>query len=257
MKVAIIGAGNMGGSIARGLAQGTLVKSQDIIVSDPSLEKLNQLKLDCTDIVVTADNQKAIQDVDVVFLVVKPWLVADVLKNLKFTEKQTLVSVAAGVEIKELESFLNQPIVIYRMIPNTAISELASVNLLATLNAPESLTQALLAILQEMGMAMFIPESQLGAATALTSCGIAYVFKYIEAASRAGVELGIYPHDAMKMVAKSVEGAAKIILNNDTHPSLEIDKVTTPGGITIKGINELEHAGFDSAIIRAMKISSK
>lgn len=257
MKVAIIGAGNMGGSIARGLAQGTLVKSQDIIVSDPSLEKLNQLKSDCTDIVVTADNQKAIQDVDVVFLVVKPWLVADVLKNLKFTEKQTLVSVAAGVEIKDLKSFLNQPIVIYRMIPNTAISELASVNLLATLDAPESLTQALLAILQEMGMAMLIPESQLGAATALTSCGIAYVFKYIEAASRAGVELGIYPHDAMKMVAKSVEGAAKIILNNDTHPSLEIDKVTTPGGITIKGINELEHAGFDSAIIRAMKISSK
>lgn len=257
MKVAIIGAGNMGGSIARGLAQGTLVKSQDITVSDPSLDKLNQLKSDGAGITVTTDNQKAIQDADVVFLVVKPWLVAEVLKKLTFTEKQALVSVAAGVEIKDLESFLNQPIIVYRMIPNTAISELASVNLLATHNAPELLTQTLLAILEEMGMAMLIPESQLGAATALTSCGIAYVLKYIEAASRAGVELGIYPHDAMKMVAKSVEGAAKIILNNDTHPSLEIEKVTTPGGITIKGINELEHAGFDSAIIRAMKISSK
>ena len=110
-------------------------------------------------------------------------------------------------------------------------------------------------LFSEMGMAMILPEDKLEAATALTSCGIAYVLKYIQAAMQAGIEMGIRPSDAMDMIAQSVKGAAELILNNDTHPSVEIDKVTTPGGITIKGINELEHNGFTSAIIKAMKAS--
>ena len=89
----------------------------------------------------------------------------------------------------------------------------------------------------------------------MNSCGIAYVLKYIYAATEAGVEMGVYPKAAMKMIAQSVKGAAELILNNDTHPAIEIDKVTTPGGITIKGLNELDHAGFTSAIIKAMKAS--
>ena len=97
----------------------------------------------------------------------------------------------------------------------------------------------MLSIFNEMGLAMLIPEEKLAAGTALTSCGIAYVLKYIQAAMQAGIEMGVYPKDAMRMVAQSVKGAAELILNNDTHPSVEIDKVCTPGGITIKGINEL------------------
>jgi pyrroline-5-carboxylate reductase len=104
---------------------------------------------------------------------------------------------------------------------------------------------------------MLIDEKQMGAATALTSCGIAYVLKYIQAAMQAGVEMGIYPKDAARMVAQSVKGAAELILTNESHPSVEIDKVTTPGGLTIKGINELEHGGFTSAIINAIKASLK
>lgn len=258
MKVAIIGAGNMGGAIARGMAQGTRIMAKDITVADPSQEKLQRLQLDYAEMKVTTDNQKAIEEAQLVFLVVKPWLVPEVLRELQFKEDQTLISVAAGVEIKELRSFSNLPIPIYRLIPNTAISELASVSLLsASEEVSQELTDSILALLEEMGMALCLPEHLLGVGTALTSCGIAYVFKYIESAARAGVELGIPPRDAIRMVAKSVEGAAKIILNNETHPSLEIDKVTTPGGITIKGLNELDHAGFTSAIIRAMKVSSK
>ena len=102
---------------------------------------------------------------------------------------------------------------------------------------------------------MCIRDSKIAAATAMTSCGIAYVLKYIQAAMQAGIEMGIYPKDGMRMVAQSVKGAAELILNNDTHPSIEIDKVCTPGGITIKGINELERQGFPSAIINAIKAS--
>ena len=102
-----------------------------------------------------------------------------------------------------------------------------------------------------------IPEEKLGVGTALESCGIAYVFKYIQAAMQEGMEMGWRPDDAMRMVAQRLKGAAELILNNDTHPSVEIDKVTTPGGITIKGVNEMEHAGFASEVIKAMKVSNK
>ena len=108
-----------------------------------------------------------------------------------------------------------------------------------------------------MGLAMLIPEEKFAACTSMASCGIAYVLKYIQADMQAGIEMGIYPKDAMRMVAQSVKGAAELILNNDTHPSVEIDKVCTPGGITIKGINELEHDGYTSAIINAIKASKQ
>ena len=143
----------------------------------------------------------------------------------------------------------------FRLIPNTAISELESMTLIAARNTNDEQNQFMLRLFNEMGMAMLIPEDKIAATTALTSCGIAYVLKYIQAAMQAGIEMGIRPKDAMEMVAQSVKGAAALILNNDTHPSVEIDKVTTPGGITIKGINELEHNGFTSAVIKAMKAS--
>ena len=138
---------------------------------------------------------------------------------------------------------------------NTAISEMESMTLIASRNASKEQEQLLLDIFNQMGLAMLIPEDKIAATTAMTSCGIAYVLKYIQAAMQAGIELGVYPKDGMRMIAQSVKGAAELILNNDTHPAIEIDKVCTPGGITIKGINELEHQGFSSAIINAIKAS--
>ena len=222
MKVAIIGAGNMGGAIARGLAQGTIIPASDVTVADPFSGNLETLQADYPEIRVTTENPKAIEDADIVILAVKPWLIDQILS-------------------------------VIRLIPNTAISERQSMTLIASRNASKEQEQLMLDIFNELGMAMLIPESQMGATTALTSCGIAYVLKYIQAAMQAGIEMGVCPKDAQKMVAQSVKGAAELILNNDTHPSVEIDKVTTPGGITIKGINELDHAGFTSAVIKAIK----
>ena len=145
---------------------------------------------------------------------------------------------------------------IFRVIPNTAISELASMTLIAARNASDTQVKQMIELFNEMGMSILIEEKQFAAATSLTSCGIAYVLKYVQAAMQAGVELGIKPKDAMKMVAQTVEGAAQLLLKNEqTHPVLEIEKVTTPGGITIKGINQLEHDGFTSAVINAIKAS--
>ncbi|WP_321333596.1 pyrroline-5-carboxylate reductase [uncultured Bacteroides sp.] len=257
MKVAIIGAGNMGGSIARGLVQGSLVKAIDITVANPTNTKLKALKVFNTEIQTTNNNQSAINNADIVIFAVKPWLMQEVICQLSLaSDKQIIVSVAAGIPFSEYEQWIGPSTTIFRLIPNTAISQLQSMTLIASHNATKEQEQLILNLFNEMGVAMLIPEKQMAAATALTSCGIAYVLKYIQAAMQAGIEMGIYPKDAMKMVAQSVKGAAELILSNETHPSVEIDKVTTPGGITIKGINELEHAGFSSAIIRAIKASN-
>ena len=256
MKVAIIGAGNMGGAIARGLVRGTIIKAEEIIVADPSNEKRDALKAFNPAISVTENSRDAAKEADMVIIAVKPWLAESVITSLKLNEKeQILVSIAAGINFEQLAKTAGTDIVMFRLIPNTAISELSSMTLISSRNATSEQEKVLIDIFNEMGLAMLIPESQIAATTSLTSCGIAYVLKYIQASMQAGIEMGIYPKDAMKMVAQSVKGAAELILNNDTHPSVEIDKVTTPGGITIKGINELEHAGFTSAVIRAMKAS--
>ncbi len=258
MKVAIIGAGNMGGAIAKGLTQGTIVSASDITVANPSQGKLDALKATYPELKTTNDNKEAAQNADMVILAVKPWLVEDVLTELQLSKHQILVSVAAGVSFNQLKDYTShEGMTMFRLIPNTAISLLQSTTILASSNATPEQEQLMLDIFNEMGLAIMVSESKMAACTSLTSCGIAYVLKYIQAAMQAGIELGIYPKDASKMVAQSVKGAAELILQNNTHPSIEIDKVCTPGGLTIKGINQLDHDGFSSAIINAMKASMK
>lgn len=254
MKIAIIGAGNMGGAIARGMAQGTLVQAKDICVSNPSDGKLKALQADYPDMQVTNDNCQAVTGADYVIVAVKPWLMEQVLGSLSLKTDQVLVSVAAGVDFAKLRSYAGVEMPMFRIVPNTAITHLQSMTLIAAQGTTPQQNNYLIDLFNEMGVAMLIPESQIAATTALTSCGIAFVLKYIQAAMQAGVEMGIYPAAARRMVAQSVKGAAELILADESaHPSAEIDKVTTPGGLTIKGINELEHNGFTSAVIKAMK----
>ena len=255
-KVAIIGAGNMGGSIARGLAHGTYISTSNIIVSNPSNSKLEKLKEEYPDIHITNSNEQAVEHANIIILAVKPWKVEEVLTSLHLSQNQVLVSVAAGISCEELSQYTAPSTSIIRAIPNTAISELASLTLITSINASHEELSLIIDIFNEMGIAMPIEENCFPAATALTSCGIAYVFKYVQAAMQAGTELGIKPKESMKMLAQTLEGAAQILLNHaETHPAIEIDKVTTPGGITIKGVNSLEHSGFTSAIIKAIKES--
>ncbi len=258
MKIAIIGAGNMGGAIARALCKGTLVPAADITVANPSAQKLDILKAEHPDICTTCDNRRATEGADVILLAVKPLLLPGVLREIRPGEHQMLVSIAAGISLGEIWDMLGHParMPLFRLIPNIAISEMQSMTVVTSLHASDRQQQLVLDMFNEMGLAMSLPEDMFPAATALASCGIAYVLKYIQAAMQAGVELGICPRDGMKMVAQAVKGAAELILNNDTHPALEIDKVCTPGGLTIKGIDSLEHDGFTSAVINAIKAST-
>ena len=255
MKIAIIGAGVMGGSIARGLAKGISKDGREITVADPSVSQLEKLQAEYPSVMTTSDNAAAVADADIVFIVVKPWLVKDVVTPLGLAKPKILVSVAAGVTLDALSSYVDPTMPIFRIIPNTAISLGASMTVFASRNASSCQVDMITSLLSEMGLAMPIEEKLFPCATALTSCGIAYIFKYVHAAMQAAVEGGFRPKEAQLMLAQTLEGASRMLMNPDTHPAIEIDKVSTPGGLTIKGINELEHSGFSSAIIKAIKAS--
>ena len=127
MKVAIIGAGNMGGAIARGLANGHYIQAQEISVSNPSAGKLDALKVEFPAIHVTHSNKEAAEDADIIIIAVKPWKVEEVLKPLRLRGPQILVSVAAGLTFEDLAHFVDPEMPMFRVIPNTAISEGAKI----------------------------------------------------------------------------------------------------------------------------------
>lgn len=253
MKLAIIGAGNMGSAIARGLIKGKMITPEEMFVSNPSMDKLNALKSEFPAINITFNNVEAGNLADILIIAVKPWVVEKVLREIKPDRETILVSVAAGITFDELAKYVpDASMPMFRFIPNTAIRQMQSMNLIAARGASSDQIQFVTDMLDATGRSLFVREENIQAATSLASCGIAYVFKYMEAAMQAGVEMGLTPSQSMELVAQSALGAAKILLEEDTHPALEIDKVCTPGGYTIKGINSLEHDGFSSAVINAL-----
>jgi len=258
LKIAIIGAGNMGGAIARGLSQGKLVRSKNIRVSDISQANLDAIKAFAPEITVSNSNEEIIAGADIVVLAVKPWLVTTVVESIESKidyKEQIIVSIAAGVDFEQLTKFLDTDATIFRVIPNTAIDVLQSVSTIASFNASKEEEELIVSLFAELGKAFLVPESQLNAFMSLSSCGIAYAFRYIRAATEGGVEMGIYPNIAKEVVIQTLRGAIDLLEANDSHPEVEIDKVTTPGGITIKGLNEMEANGFSSAVIKGLNAS--
>jgi len=258
LQIAIIGAGNMGGAIARGLSKGKLIQSKNIRVSDVTQKNLDGLKAFAPEITVSNSNRDIIKDANIILLAVKPWLVESIAEELenKFDyKKQIVVSIAAGVEFEQLSKYFNTDATIFRVIPNTAIDVQQSVSTIASFNASKEQEQLIVNIFSELGKTFLVPETQLNAFMSLSSCGIAYAFRYIRASTEGGVEMGIYPNMAKDVVIQTLRGAIELLEANGTHPEVEIDKVTTAGGTTIKGLNEMEAQGFTNAVIKGLKAS--
>ena len=258
LQIAIIGAGNMGGAIARGLSKGTLVQSKNIRVSDVSQANLDAIKAFNDEITVSTSNRDIVKDADIVMLAVKPWLVelvADEIENKIDYKKQLIVSIAAGVDFAKMADLFSTDATMFRIIPNTGIDVLQSVSTISSFNATKEQECLIMSLFAELGKAFLVPETQLNAFMSLSSCGIAYAFRYIRAAMEGGVEMGIYPNVAKEVVIQTLRGAIDLLEANASHPEMEIDKVTTPGGITIKGLNEMEANGFSNAVIKGLKAS--
>lgn len=257
MKITIIGGGNMGGAIALGLASNDKNNLNDISVIDTSRLKAEQLKAENKKINVFVEDYSALTSSDIVIIAVKPWLVGQVLsehKN-KLNSKQLIVSIAAGISLAQLAEWTHDETPVFRVIPNTAIAIKQSMTFISVSNASKEQENIILEIFNQLGKAEIINENLIPAATSLSSCGIAYAFRYIRAAMEGGVEMGLYPNQSKDIIIQTLRGAIELLEANGSHPEAEIDKVTTAGGITIKGLNEMEHAGFTSAVIKGLKAS--
>lgn len=254
----------MGGALARGLAQSSIISTSGIYVSNPSTPKLEALKTEFPEINVTTNNCEAATAADMIVLAIKPWKVVEVLDELKphldYT-RQTIASMVGGLGIAELSKWLDNGSCVlpatYLIIPNTAIATRSSMTFIASARSTDERDSLIMDIFNELGEAMLVDDGLIPAATSLASCGIAYALRYVRAAMEGGVELGFRADDAKRIVMQTMRGAADILAANNSHPKAEIDRVTTPGGLTIKGLNAMEAAGFTHSVIEGLRASTK
>jgi len=251
-RIAIIGAGNMGGAIANGILNSGYLPASSISISDPREKKLLELKE--KGFAATADNAEAVKFADLVIFAVKPYHIEGVIEHLRdaLTPDKILVSIVAGVGLKELAEMAGEDKKIFRVMPNTAISIQESMTCIAGNGNTKDCLGTVKELFDQLGETAIIPEELMGAATVLASCGTAFALRYVRAAMQGGIEMGFGAEMAQFITAQTVKGAVKLILDTGNHPEREIDKVTTPRGVTITGINEMEHKGFSSSVIQGL-----
>lgn len=256
-KIAIIGGGNLGTAIAEGLLSGNFCAANDLIITKRKPETLESFSRRCLE--VTADNVYATHKADVVIIAVKPFQIKDVLESLKpaLTPKKVLVSVVTGISLEEIRSVAGSDISIIRAMPNTAIAIRQSITCISHHNTKQEDLAYVEKMFEQLGKIVVIDEALMNAATVLGACGTAYAMRYIRANIQGGIEIGFDAKTASLIAAQTVKGAAELLLTTHTHPEQEIDKVTTPKGCTIAGLNEMEHQGFSSSLIKGIAASYK
>jgi len=256
-KIAIIGGGNLGTAIAEGLLASGEVVPGNLMVTRRRTELLK--KLEDKGIHTGDDNLWAAQHADMVIVAVKPYQVIEILKQITpaLVGDKVLISLVAGVDLKEITAITGKGIPVFRAMPNTAIALRESMTLISTNGGDEKSKQLVVDLFEKMGKTAIIPDELMAAATVLASCGIAYALRYIRAAMQGGVEIGFGAELAQFITAQTVLGAASLVLATGNHPEKEIDKVTTPRGVTITGLNEMENKGFSASLIQGLLVSYK
>lgn len=256
-KITIIGGGNLGVAIAEGLLKSKFCKAADLTVTKRNPATLKALAE--KGVTVTGDNVAASRKSDVIILAVKPFQAADVLKSIKkeLNTGKLLISVATGVLIADIESTIGKKMPLFRAMPNTAVSIRESMTCICSEHAGPPEVKYVHDLFGKLGKVATIDEKLMDAATVLGACGTAYAMRYIRANIQGGIEIGFDAATASLIAAQTVKGAAELLLQHGSHPEQEIDKVTTPKGCTIAGLNEMEHRGFSSSLIRGVVASYK
>ena len=256
-RIAIIGGGNLGKSIAEGLMVSEFVQASDIIITRRNITSLLPFKE--KGIEITSDNVYAVQNSDVIILAVKPFQVSTVLEGFSHEIKsgKLLISVVTGVLISDIEQFTGNHQPIFRAMPNTAIAIRESITCICSNQPGLDHTDYVQSLFNTLGKTVTTQENLMEAATILGACGTAYAMRYIRANIQGGIEIGFDAQTASLIAAQTVKGAAELLLQHKSHPEEEIDKVTTPKGCTIAGLNEMEHRGFSSSLIRGIVASYK
>jgi pyrroline-5-carboxylate reductase len=254
-KIAIIGGGNLGSAIAEGLLKSKFSKATEIVVTKRNTSTLQALA--DKGVTVSSDNAAAVKKSEVIILAVKPYQVADVLESIKkeLNNKKLLISVVTGSLVKEMEEAVGKKMPFFRAMPNTAIAIQQSMTCICSRYADTPDIKYVNDLFSTVGKVVTIDEKLMEAATILGACGTAYAMRYIRASIQGGIEIGFDAETASLIAAQTVKGAAELLLQKGSHPEQEIDKVTTPKGCTIAGLNEMEHRGFSSSLIRGIVAS--
>lgn len=252
--IAILGAGNLGIAIAKGFANDFGASS--ITLTRRHINRLDTLK--DQGFVTTPDNKEAVADAKYIFLCVQPKQLEAVLKEVEpalNSDNHVLVSTITGVSLDTIDSYLYESFPVIRAMPNTAAAIAESMtcicgNELASAHLPKVEN-----MFKSVGETLVIEERLMKAATVLAASGIAFFLRYIRAATQGGIELGFEAEEAQKIAMQTARGAASLLVEGTAHPEREIDKVTTPMGCTIAGLNEMEHQGLSSALIKGIVAS--
>lgn len=255
-KIAIIGCGNLGLSILNGLLNIQGIKPSNITVTKRDINTIQHLSK--TGINITTDNAKAIDESEIIIVALKPYNISPVLKELSSSfkkEKHILISLATGITIVELEESIKQSIPIFRAMPNTAADVSMSMTCISSNSQNNTTIDLVKQCFDSIGNTIIINETLMDSATVLGACGIAYVLRFIRAMVQGGIQIGFDSKTASEIVNQTVKGAAELLIERNQHPEFEIDKVTTPKGCTITGLNEMEHNGFSSALIKGIVAS--
>lgn len=256
--IAILGSGNIGLALAKGLVKASIFKPQQITLTRRNVVALANLANEGYN--VTGNNAEAVTKADIVVLAILPQQLNKLLDEIKPAANHTnhlLISVVSGVSCQDIRYQLGLDIQVIRAMPNTAIAIGQSMTCIATDSASAANVSLVKSLFDTVGVSIQINEELMTSATALCACGIAFFLRSIRAASQGGTEIGFHAHDALKMAAQTAKGAADLLLQLSSHPEQEIDKVTSPKGCTIAGLNEMEHNGFSSAMIKGIKMSAE
>lgn len=255
-KIAIIGGGNLGTAIAEGLIQSGFTVPANIIVTKRNTKTLTALS--DQGVIITDNNGEAARFAELIILAVKPFQIDEILLGIRDDldeKKHLVVSVITGISIIHLRDILAKPMPIVRAMPNTAIAIQESMTCLSALSANADQVKYIENLFNQLGKVAWVDEKLMDAATVLGACGTAFAMRYIRANIQGGIEIGFDAATASLIVAQTVKGAADLLLKHKTHPEQEIDKVTTPKGCTIAGLNQMEHQGFSSSLIKGIVAS--
>ena len=255
-RIAIIGCGNIGMSLLQGLLKDGTVPGDNITATRRNIEGLSHLGE--TGVRLTSDNLEAVRDSDIIIIAVKPYNIIEILREIKShlePGRHILISVTAGITINQIRSETGELIPVFRAMPNISASVGKSVSCICQNGAGKEEIDMVKELFNITGTTMLIDEELMQSATILGSCGIAYVLRFIRAMIQGGIQIGFDAKTASEIVNQTVKGAAELLIERREHPEYEIDKVTTPKGCTIVGLNEMEHNGFSSSLIKGIVAS--
>ena len=254
MKIAIIGTGNLGCSIAKGLITTNAITT--LYLTKRNLNSIQEFE-GYKNVILTSDNLEAVKNSDIIIFAVQPAHFESILNDVKplLTENHVLISTITGFSISKMEGIIGQEKFVIRAMPNTAIAVGKSMTCLCSNEKGSQRIKVAEAIFNRLGTSIIIPEGQMQAATVVCASGIAFWMRLIRATTQAAIQLGFEANEAQELAMHTCEGAANLLITNGNHPEQEIDKVTTPKGCTIEGLNEMEHNGLSSSLIQGMVTS--